>query len=83
MLYECARKNDFLTNKEIVNIPDKMEWKPIDSVLVENMIDVAKILNDTFGSYNPKARAEELRKELAEGNIIMLTNFYVRKKQAC
>ena len=83
MVYECARRKELSANYDVPELTMVTEWEDIDSDLVENMVSVATLINTICGNpYTKQAHTEYMKKELEEGRAIVLTNFYVRVKQA-
>ena len=75
-VYECKRRN-YVPGCEA---EEHKNWKEISAEIVETIVGVMTPLNKIVGYFDPTRTTEYLWKELEAGNVIVLTNFYVRRR---
>ena len=83
MSYECIRRTELTTEYDVPDLSKRKDWEDVDSSVIENNIELVTLINQLFGRFDKKALTSHIKKELEEGKTVVLTNFYVRRKQAC
>ncbi len=79
-MYECMRKSVLPITNDSQNIKEYVTWCDISTELVDTIIESMSPLLKTIGYFAPDKQTEVIKKQLEAGNIIELTNFYIRKK---
>ena len=79
-LYECKRKSalsGYVGEGEEYHV-----WKDISTEFIDTIVGIMTPLTEIIGYFEPSRTTEYLTKELAAGNVIELSNFYVRRKES-